>query len=148
MNSFNHYAYGAIGDWMYRVVAGINLDEQAPGYKHILIEPEPGGELTYAKAAVESMYGRVSSGWKIADGKLKLTVEVPANTTATVRLPQGKLEHVSEGGKPVAGRAEFSNLRQEKDAVVLFVGSGNYVFESSYAVPEVPKPKKGESPIF
>jgi alpha-L-rhamnosidase len=90
----------------------------------------------------------VASGWKIADGKLTLTAEVPANTTATVRLPQAKLEQVSEGGKPVAGRAEFSKGRQERDAVVLFVGSGSYSFESSYVAPEVSKPKKAESPIF
>jgi len=148
MNSFNHYAYGAIGNWMYGVVAGLEIDERAPGYKHILIEPHPGGELTYANASVESMYGRVESGWKIANGKLTLSVQVPANTTAMVRLPRAKLEQVSEGGKPVSGRGEFSNWHQERDDVVLFVGSGNYVFESSYVAPEVPKPKKAESPIF
>ena len=62
MNSFNHYAYGAIGEWMYSVVAGIGIDEAKPGYKHVVIAPRPGGELTYAKAAVESVYGRVCVG--------------------------------------------------------------------------------------
>src|SRR5881227_237695 len=81
MNSFNHYAYGAIGEWMYRVVAGIELDESHPGYKHILIQPQPGGGLTFANASVESLYGRVASGWKIADGKLTVTIQVPPNTT-------------------------------------------------------------------
>jgi alpha-L-rhamnosidase len=97
MNSFNHYAYGAIGEWMYSVVAGIAIDETRPGYKHILIQPRPGGGLTYAKASVESGYGRVSSGWELAEGKMKLTVEVPANTTATVRLPGGRVEKVGSG---------------------------------------------------
>jgi alpha-L-rhamnosidase len=80
MNSFNRYAYGAIGDWMYRVVAGIAIDEAAPGYKHILIQPRPGGGLTHASASLESMYGRVASGWEIADGKMTLRIEVPAVT--------------------------------------------------------------------
>ena len=132
MNSFNHYAYGAIGDWMYRVVAGIELDESVPGYKHILLQPHPGGGLTHASASVDSMYGHVSSGWAIAGGKLTVTIEVPANTTATVRLPKAKLEEVSEGGKPLAGRADISHARQAGDAVVLDVGSGKYIFESAY----------------
>jgi alpha-L-rhamnosidase len=132
MNSFNHYAYGAIGDWMYRVVAGIELDEAAPGYKHILIEPHPGGGLTNASTSVESMYGLVASGWEIADRKITLKIEVPPNTTATVRVPKAKLEDVREGGKPLAGRAEISKARQAGDAVVVEVGSGKYVFESGY----------------
>ena len=132
MNSFNHYAYGAIGEWMYRVVAGIEIDEASPGYKHILIQPRPGGGLTQASASVESMYGLVASGWEIADGKMTVKIEVPANTTATVRLPKAKLEDVSEGGKPLAGRAEIARVRQSEDTVVVEVGSGRYVFESVY----------------
>jgi alpha-L-rhamnosidase len=97
MNSFNHYAYGAIGMWMYSVVAGIGIDEARPGYKHIVIAPRPGGGLTHAKASVESVYGLVASGWEIVDGKLKLKVEVPANATATVKMPGGKVEEVGSG---------------------------------------------------
>ena len=132
MNSFNHYAYGAIGEWMYRVVAGIEIDEASPGYKHILIQPRPGGGLTQASASVESMYGLVASGWEIADGKMTVKIEVPANTTATVRLPKAKLEDVSEGGKPLAGRGDISKAQQADDGIVLEVGSGKYVFESVY----------------
>ncbi|MGC2887578.1 MAG: glycoside hydrolase family 78 protein [Candidatus Acidiferrum sp.] len=132
MNSFNHYAYGAIGDWMYRVLAGIELDEHAPGYKHTFIQPHPGGGLTHASASVDSMYGRVASGWEIANGKLTVTIQVPANTTATVRLPNAKLAEVSEGGKPLEGRADISRARQAEDAVMLEVGSGKYVFDSAY----------------
>ena len=97
MNSFNHYAYGAIGEWMYRVVVGIGIDEAQPGYRHILIQPRPGGGLTYAKASVESMYGRVAAGWEITGGKLIVRVAVPANTTATVSLPGGRAEEVGSG---------------------------------------------------
>jgi alpha-L-rhamnosidase len=105
MNSFNHYAYGAIGEWMYSVVAGIKIDEKQPGYKHILIQPRPGGGLKYAKSAVESMYGRVASAWEIADGKMKLRVEIPANATATVKLPDGKVEEVGSGAWQFEGVA-------------------------------------------
>ena len=132
MNSFNHYAYGAIGEWMYRVVAGIEIDEKMPGYKHILIQPRPGGGLTHANASVESMYGHVAAGWEIADGKMTLRIEVPANTAATVRLPKAKLEEVSEGGKPLADRPDIPRAQQTEDAVVLEVGSGKYVFESVF----------------
>ena len=131
MNSFNHYAYGAIGEWMYRVVAGIELDESHPGYKHILIQPQPGGGLTYAKASVESMYGRVASEWKIEGGKFILTAEVPPNTTATVRLPQAKLDQTTEGQKPLAGRTDLLGAHEANGAVVVEVGSGTYVFESA-----------------
>lgn len=131
MNSFNHYAYGAIGEWMYRVVAGIELDERRPGYKHILIQPQPGGGLTNARAGVESMYGHVVSDWRIADGKLILTVEVPPNTTATIRLAKSKLEQVQESRKPVAGRTDLLGSRQANDAVLVEIGSGTYVFESA-----------------
>lgn len=130
MNSFNHYAYGAIGEWMYRVVAGIELDERRPGYKRILIQPQPGGGLTYAKASVESMYGRVESDWKIADGKFTLTVEVPPNTTATVRVPKAKLEQTTEGQKPLAGRMDLVGAHQAADTLIVEIGSGTYVFES------------------
>ena len=85
-NSFNHYAYGAIGDWMYRVVAGIDLDPEHPGYKHVLIQPQPGGGLTHAGASIETQYGKVVSKWEIRDGRLSLTVEVPPNSSATVRI--------------------------------------------------------------
>ena len=97
MNSFNHYAYGAIGMWMYSVVAGIGIDEVQPGYKHIVIAPRPGGGLTFARASVESEYGRVASGWEIRDGKFVLKAEVPANTTATVKTPGGRVEEVGSG---------------------------------------------------
>jgi alpha-L-rhamnosidase len=97
MNSFNHYAYGAIGMWMDSVVAGIGLDEAHPGYKHIVIAPHPGGGLSYARASINSEYGKIASGWELADGKLKLKIEVPPNTSATVKMPSGKSEEVGSG---------------------------------------------------
>src|SRR5262249_26963420 len=61
MNSFNHYAYGAIGSWLYQVVAGIDVDPARPGYRHAVLRPRPGGDLTSAKATLDSVYGRLES---------------------------------------------------------------------------------------
>ena len=97
MNSFNHYAYGAIGMWMYGVVAGIRLDEAHPGYKHILIAPQPGGGLSYARASLETQYGKLSSSWQIAASTLTLNIEIPPNTAATVTMPSGKVQDVGSG---------------------------------------------------
>ncbi len=119
MNSFNHYAYGAVGDWMYRIMAGIEIDPEMPGYKHILIQPRPGGGFSNVKAAHETMYGRVSSQWTLAEGRFELTVEIPANTRATIRLPKAQLAQVTESGKPI-------HAIQNGDAVVVKTGSGTY----------------------
>jgi alpha-L-rhamnosidase len=122
MNSFNHYAYGAIGDWMVRVVAGLDLDEATPGYKHLVIHPQPGGGLTSARAELMTQYGSAASGWKLENGQLKLEVRVPPNTRATVRLPGATLAQVVESGKAA------TSATQSGDAVVVEVGSGDYLF--------------------
>ncbi|HTS10209.1 MAG TPA: alpha-L-rhamnosidase C-terminal domain-containing protein, partial [Candidatus Eisenbacteria bacterium] len=132
MNSFNHYAYGAIGEWMYRVIAGIEIDRSQPGYKHVLIQPHPGGGLTSTKASVHSMYGRVASSWEVKGGTMTMSVEIPANTTASVRLPGARLEDVSEGSKMAGSGGSISGAKQVGDAVVLDVGSGNYEFVYKY----------------
>jgi alpha-L-rhamnosidase len=131
MNSFNHYAYGAIGDWLYRVVAGIEIDEQAPGYKHILIQPHPGGELTSANASVETMYGAISSAWEMDGDKLVLDVSIPANTTATVALPDTKIGNVTLDGVALKKSKSVSSFSEEKNAVVVKLGSGDYKFTAN-----------------
>jgi len=128
MNSFNHYAYGAIGDWMYRVMAGIELDPAVPGYKHILVQPQPGGGFTSVKATHETMYGKVSSAWRLKDGNFELAVQIPANTQATVRLPKAKSGQVTESGKPISQGSGIAQSRQDGEAVVVEVGSGSYQF--------------------
>ncbi|MDX2109356.1 MAG: family 78 glycoside hydrolase catalytic domain [Verrucomicrobiota bacterium] len=89
MNSFNHYAYGAIGNWMYTTVAGIEIDPAQPAYKHILLRPHPGGSLTHAKATLQSPRGTIVSAWELKDNGLNLQFEIPANTSATLALPSG-----------------------------------------------------------
>ena len=132
MNSFNHYAYGAIGDWMVRTVAGLDLDETSPGYKHVVIHPEPGGGLTNARAELMTQYGTAVSGWKIDAGALQVLVRIPANTRGTVRLPHAVLAQVMEGGRAVASAAGVTSAVQEGDVVVVSTGSGDYAFRYPY----------------
>ena len=91
MNSFNHYAYGAIGAWLYQCVAGIDVDPGRPGYKHIIIRPQPASKdapgLDWAKGSIKTMYGTVSVHWTQQDGKVSLDLTVPPNTSATVHVP-------------------------------------------------------------
>ncbi|OXM82712.1 alpha-L-rhamnosidase [Paenibacillus rigui] len=129
MNSFNHYAYGSIGDWLYRRVAGIDTDEAQPGYKHIHIQPQPTPGLTWAEASLESMYGKVASSWKQGDeGQLIIKVTVPPNTTASVRLPGASAEAWSEGGVQVRQAAGVHEVKTEEQGIVITVGSGKYEF--------------------
>lgn len=129
MNSFNHYAYGAIGEWLYGVVAGIDIDEQNPGYKHIIIQPHPGGEMTYAKARVDSMYGLIESGWRLEKKMMTVNIEIPPNTNATVRLPSAQLADVTESGNQLGDVNGIMEISQHRDMAVILVGSGRYSFQ-------------------
>ncbi|MNJ47866.1 Bacterial alpha-L-rhamnosidase [compost metagenome] len=131
MNSFNHYAYGAIGDWLYRVVAGIDLDETVPAYKRIVIKPQPGEGLHWADGRLESMYGMIRSAWhKLDDGKLRLDVTVPVNTTAEILLPVASDEsQVTESGKPLNQAEGIEKVETVEQGIRVTIGSGSYTFE-------------------
>jgi len=128
MNSYNHYAYGAIGDWMYRNVAGIDTKADAVGYKGIRIKPTVGGKLTTVTANYETMYGKIASSWKVDGGNFTLDVVIPANTTATVYVPTKAGGAVTESGQPL------KNINTA-DAIAGYtavnVGSGSYHFTTS-----------------
>lgn len=117
MNSFNHYAYGSVGKWLYEVCAGLKRDESAPGYKHFFVEPQIGGGLTYAETTHLCEYGQISAGWKMEGHKVVLEVTVPPNTSAAVRIPKGTA--VTE----VDGEAAGAQSREE----ALQLGSGQHV---------------------
>ena len=131
MNSFNHYAYGAIGDWLYQVVAGIEVDSDAPGYKRIHIQPQPGGGLTYVKASLDSMYGRIESRWKIEDDLLHLSVTIPANTEGVVHLATQSVDDITEQGQVLDQVEGIREIRQEGETTTLTIGSGHYDFSVS-----------------
>jgi alpha-L-rhamnosidase len=88
MNSLDHVAFGAVGEWMFRHILGINPDDKHPAYEHFTIHPRPaGGSLTWAKGSYNSIKGEIVSEWKIENGVFILKVKIPANTTATIVLP-------------------------------------------------------------
>src|SRR5690606_29667100 len=96
MNSFNHYAYGSVGEWLYRYVAGLEVDPAAPGYKHVIVRPRPGGGITWVRARYASVRGPIGVVWRVEEGTMTLDLELPANTTATVYLPTDDPECVEE----------------------------------------------------
>jgi len=127
MNSFNHYAYGAIGEWLYRYVAGLDIDPEVPGYKHILLAPHSGGGLTNAGVEFTSLYGKVKSDWKLDGNDFVYEVTVPANTTATVTLIGAKAEQLTVNSQPLSASMKES-LKQTDTGISVNLGSGNYQF--------------------
>jgi alpha-L-rhamnosidase len=133
MDSYNHYAYGAVGAWMYAAIAGIDLDPERPGFQHIIIRPHPlpTGGMTHARAALDSLYGRIESAWRIEGEQFHLKVTIPPNTTATVRLPAGNVESITEAGQPIS-KSEGVRIDGIDGAVVILdVVAGRYAFRSS-----------------
>jgi alpha-L-rhamnosidase len=128
MNSFNHYAFGAVGDWMYQNIGGIDVDPAAPGYRHSRIAPRPGAGLTSASASLETAYGTLQSAWRLDGQRFTLDVAVPANTTAEVTLWNARLDQVREGGAGLDARDGIRAARQRGPDVVVDVGSGRYAF--------------------
>lgn len=129
--SLNHHMFSDVSAWFYKGLAGINPDENAPGFKHVVIRPNPVGGLKWVRATHESMYGTVSSEWRVDGNRFELKVSVPVNCTATVVIPHPYCESVEEvlpfNG---AGRAASSDARMSRrnNKVVIEIGSGNYVF--------------------
>ena len=128
MNSFNHYAFGAVGDWMYRTIGGISLDAGAAGGKRVRIAPRPGGGLTHARASLETPYGKVASAWRLGERDFMLETSVPPNTTADVTLIETTVDRAREGGRALRGVAGIRDVRQVGRDVVVTVGSGDYKF--------------------
>jgi alpha-L-rhamnosidase len=131
MNSFNHYSFGAVGQWMIAYSLGIQCNQ--PGFKHFILQPEydPTGEMTWAKGHYDSMYGRISNAWKIDNGTLIYSATVPANTTATLFIPAASENAVTENGKPAAEAEGISFVKYEDGKAVYELASGSYEFISS-----------------
>lgn len=98
-NSWNHFMMGQIEEWFYQSLAGIVPDNKNPGFKHFFIQPEIVGDMTFVKATYKSIYGNIASAWEKKDGKLILKVEIPVNTSATIKLPIAKNSEVKVNGK-------------------------------------------------
>ena len=126
MNSFNHYAYGAVGAWLYRYAAGIDEDTADPGFHHIVLHPQFSTQLGQASAAYDSPYGPISSNWTDSDGQVSWTVTIPANTTASLVFPAHR--KILVGGKTIQSQQGFTAKRKDSSSAVYRVGSGTYTF--------------------
>ena len=128
MNSFNHYAIGAVAEWMYRVILGINNDDDHPGYEHFVLHPVPGGGLTWANGSYNSIRGKIEISWRTDGLTFTENVTIPANTSATVYVPAKGVERVTESGGPASRSNGVHFVRMEGDAAVFAVQSGTYSF--------------------
>ena len=129
--SMNHYAFGAPVSWLYTDVLGIQSDENAPGYHHILLKPEVGTALTYAKGSYESIYGNIKMEWKQTDDGYVFDIEIPANTTATLELSiPDYINEYYEGSQPVEKADGIQCLGEdsERGKVQFEIVSGSYSF--------------------
>ncbi|WP_307796991.1 family 78 glycoside hydrolase catalytic domain [Actinomadura barringtoniae] len=131
MNSFNHYALGSIGEWLYEGVAGLAQAPGSAGYRELVIRPRL-GELTWARATYESVRGTVATAWTREDGGFALEVTVPPGATATVHIPAADPAAVREGGVPAAEAAGVRILGSEPGTLRCHVTSGDYRFTADY----------------
>jgi alpha-L-rhamnosidase len=128
MNSFNHYAYGAIGEWMYKDMAGIANDPAKPGFKNILLQPQidPTGEITRVSGSYQSPYGRIESNWRVSGETFSYRAVIPANSRATLRIPTVAPDTVREAGTPLASRPGVTFLGFSDGVATYQLESGSY----------------------
>jgi len=125
---------GAIGLWLHQAVLGIRPDPAGPGFEKFFIapQPDPATGLTWARGSYDSPYGRIDSDWKIGAGKFTLRAVIPANTTATIVIPNSRAETVMESGRPAAASDGVAFLRQDGDTALFEVGAGAYTFTAEW----------------
>jgi hypothetical protein len=128
MNSFNHYAYGAVGQWMYQNIGGISAIEA--GYQKSRIAPQIGGGLTNGSGSFDSAYGTIKSAWRNDIDGFRLVVDVPVNTTAQIEIPATAPNSVTENGSPAATATGVNNFSQADGVLTVTVGSGHYEFRA------------------
>lgn len=126
MNSFNHYAFGAVAEYFYRHIAGIETD--GPGFRKIVVRPRPQAGLSKAAASYEAITGRVESRWETRADGLALDVLIPPNTTARIHVPASSPEAVHESGRLASAAPGLSLLGYSDGAAVYEAGSGSYRF--------------------
>ena len=147
MNSFNHYSYGVVSEWMFRRVAGIEADESQPGFKHFFLMPTPDNRtafpagqerITSVQATHRSPYGVIRSAWQRGeDGRITYRATVPANSTATLYLPLLEdNDEITESGKPLEEAEGVTLKGVENGKAVIELQSGAYEFNTEQGVPD------------
>jgi alpha-L-rhamnosidase len=136
MNSLNHANFGACAEWFYRGILGIS--QLAPGFREVLINPQPGGGLTSAQAYYDSIQGPISNAWSYSGNLFSMTVAIPPNTTAQIHVPTTNSGAITESGVPVASSPGVTFAGVSNNAAIYTVGSGSYVFSSPFSIPATP----------
>jgi hypothetical protein len=127
-HSQNHFMLGQIMEWFYHDLAGIGVDSGGPGFKKIIINPQPVGDITWVKASYESVHGLIVSEWKREGKSFELKISIPANTAATVFVPAKSAEDVTENGVPARQSKGVRFVKMEAGRAEYSVGSGSYAF--------------------
>ncbi len=128
--SYNHPALGSPIEWLYSGLAGIDIDPDHPGFKHIVIKPAIVGDLTWARASYQCPYGLIASAWRRDGDKRTLDVTIPPNTTASIFVPTSDPSTITEGGKPAASAEGVKFVESTSAFAQFLVGSGHYQFQS------------------
>jgi alpha-L-rhamnosidase len=136
MNSFNHYAFGSVGQYLYSAVGGIN--PASPGYKTILIQPVPGTGLTWANTSYNSTRGLISTAWTNVGSTFKLDVVIPPNTTAQIYVPTTNANAITESGVFATNSPGVTYVGFSNGCAIYAVGSGHYMWSSPIPAPSVP----------
>ncbi len=123
---------GDLNIWLHEYLGGIRCAPEVPGFKKIIIKPEPVANLAWVKDGFDSIHGRISTEWHESAGRFDLRVSIPANTTATVYLPAKDIKSVTEDGKDLTNDAGINSVKMEADHAVLEIASGDYHFVSSW----------------
>lgn len=135
MNSFNHYAYGAVGAWLYRYAAGIDFDPDDPGFHSIYLHPNFDARLGSLDATYASAYGPIRSAWKVAAGEVSWDVTLPPNTNVLIAFPVSDPAAIRESGKPLAANHAFSFLRSQGGIQFFTAAPGAFHFTLPLAAP-------------
>jgi alpha-L-rhamnosidase len=128
MNSYNHYAYGAVAEWLYRYAAGIDELGEDPGFHRIVLHPQFDSTLGEVKATYDSSYGPITSNWKVDGNSIKWDVVIPPNTTSLIYLPGGVAMRILEGGKDIRQSAGVSLVLKDGHNAIYLADAGSYTF--------------------
>ncbi|MGB5821116.1 MAG: family 78 glycoside hydrolase catalytic domain [Saonia sp.] len=128
MNSFSHYAFGSVAEWMFLHAAGIDTED--PGYRNIVIKPAISREMDFINGSYKSINGTISSAWKWKGNTLIMDVQIPVNTKAKVYIPTSEATDIKENNKAISKMPEIKVLESNDEATILEVGSGAYSFST------------------
>ena len=129
MVSFNHYAYGAIGEWLYSRLGGLSADEKVPGFRRFVYSPLITSRLKYVKTGFESLYGRIQTAWEAEDGRVRLELSAPPGTSVELRLKAAVQSSVQVNTKPLESFPYADGIRQNGNRLIFNLPSGEYGIE-------------------